>query len=86
MLFQIEDGNHSIVFHVIDQGKGIEPNDLAHLFEEFYKGQQNTKEGLGLGLFISNKIVQAHNGTISIDSTVGSGTKVTVTIPIEHLQ
>ncbi len=86
VLFQIEDGNDGIVFHVIDQGKGIEPHDLTHLFEEFYKGQQNTKEGLGLGLFISNKIVQAHNGTISIDSTVGSGTKVTVTIPIENLQ
>lgn len=85
VLFKIEDGKDSIVFHVIDQGKGIESSDLTHLFEEFYKGKENTKEGLGLGLFISNKIVQAHHGTISVDSTVGVGTTVTVTLPIHQL-
>ncbi len=85
VLLKIEDGKDSIVFHVIDQGKGIESSDLTHLFEEFYKGKENTKEGLGLGLFISNKIVQAHHGTIAIDSTVGVGTTVTVTLPIHQL-
>lgn len=81
VLFQIREEKDTIVFTVTDHGKGISPADLEHLFEEFYKGSQNTKEGLGLGLFISNKIVQAHHGTISVDSTVNVGTSVTVTLP-----
>lgn len=61
-----------------DEGKGIEPDLLAKLFEPFQSGRP---EGLGLGLYISRRIVEAHHGDISIESSPGEGTIFTVWLP-----
>ncbi len=66
---------------VIDKGKGINKEDLPHVFEEFYRPPQETREGLGLGLYLSKKIIEAHEGTIVIDSKINRGTRVTVCLP-----
>lgn len=69
---------------VRDTGCGMDPNEIPHLFEEF-KQLSNTKAGgTGLGLAIANKIVSGHQGKIEVASTLGEGTTVTVTLPLEQ--
>jgi signal transduction histidine kinase len=67
---------------VVDQGPGIPPEQQAGLFERFYRVRSdNDAPGVGLGLAIAKGIVEAHGGTIGIDSEVGSGTSVWFTLP-----
>ena len=65
---------------VTDTGEGIPPELLPHVFERFTKGPNST--GSGLGLAIAHDIVSAHGGRLSLESTFGSGTSATVTIPV----
>jgi PAS domain S-box-containing protein len=64
-----------------DNGIGIEPNLLPHLFEPF---RSNRPEGLGLGLHISKTIVDEHQGRIEVDSKIGKGTTFTVWLPLQE--
>jgi len=52
-----------------DNGKGINPKDLPHLFERFYKGQNSHKNSVGIGLALSRKIVENQNGTIIAENS-----------------
>ncbi len=65
---------------VKDQGAGIAPELLPHIFEKFVKGA--TSRGAGLGLAIVDQIAKAHGGTITVQSKVGVGTTFTVTLPL----
>lgn len=58
-----------------DDGSGIHPEDLPHIFKRFYRSRfsENT-QGLGLGLPLAKGIIEAHNGTIEVQSTLGIGT------------
>jgi signal transduction histidine kinase len=67
---------------VIDQGPGIAPEQQAGLFERFYRVRSDSDAtGVGLGLAIAKGIVDAHGGSIGIDSELGSGTNVWFTLP-----
>jgi signal transduction histidine kinase len=67
---------------VVDQGPGIPPEQQAGLFERFYRVRSDTDvPGVGLGLAIAKGIVEAHGGSIGIESEVGSGTNVWFTLP-----
>ncbi len=68
---------------VADTGPGIEPEDLEHLFERFYRipGSESA-EGSGLGLSVAQKIVEEHNGRIEVASTVGEGTTFMIFLPV----
>lgn len=60
---------------IMDNGSGIHPEDLHHIFKRFYQSRfSKDKQGIGLGLPLSKMIVEAHNGTIEVDSTLGAGT------------
>ena len=63
---------------VRDEGEGISPEDMPHIFEPFFSTKPNRS---GLGLSVSRKIFEAHGGTIDIESALGRGTIVTVEIP-----
>ncbi|MFA3783642.1 ATP-binding protein [Melioribacteraceae bacterium 4301-Me] len=76
-----EGKNVKIIFK--DQGLGIPNGFKDKIFEPFIS--HGKKEGTGLGLTITKKIVEAHNGTIEIDSTIGEGTTVTITLPIASI-
>ncbi len=76
------DDNYKI--SVSDTGVGIPEEDLEHLFERFYrvdKSRSTNAGGTGLGLSIAKDIIDAHNGTINVDSTFGEGTTVTIILP-----
>ena len=65
-----------IIFH--DNGKGIDPEDLPKIFDPFYTTKGNRT---GLGLSVAYGIVQAHQGTIDVQSTLGVGTSLTIKLP-----
>ena len=66
---------------VTDTGCGIAPEDLPHVKEKFYKANISVK-GSGIGLAVCEEIVNLHKGSIQIESTLGEGTQVTVTLPL----
>jgi signal transduction histidine kinase len=63
-----------------DTGAGIQPEDLPHVFDRFYKTRDS--QGLGLGLAIAKNLVQAHGGSIQAQSQPGQGTTICITLPI----
>lgn len=64
---------------VKDNGCGIHPEDLHHIFKRFYRSRfSSDKQGIGLGLPLAKAIIEAHNGTIEADSEPGSGTAFTM--------
>jgi signal transduction histidine kinase len=67
---------------VRDRGPGIESSALKKIFEPYEQGESADRSGgLGLGLFISRKIVETHGGTIDVESHPGSGSIFTVKLP-----
>ncbi|HKJ37315.1 MAG TPA: HAMP domain-containing sensor histidine kinase [Anaerolineales bacterium] len=70
--------NEALLF-VQDNGPGIEPSDLPHVFERFYKSSDSG--GMGLGLSIAKYLVEAHGGKIWAESESGQGTKISFTLP-----
>ncbi len=70
---------------VSDTGIGIPPEDLPHIFDRFYrvdKARNRSQGGSGLGLAIAKWIVQAHGGSVKVDSVVGEGTTFRITLPL----
>lgn len=74
--------DRSVRIEVTDNGSGIAPEDIAHIFEPFFTTKHDAS-GIGLGLAIVHGIVQNHNGKIEVDSEVGRGTTVSVTLPLK---
>jgi two-component system NtrC family sensor kinase len=75
-------GDGLVAIDVEDNGKGIEPDALPKIFDPFYTTKEPGK-GTGLGLSIAYKIVSQHGGRIDVRSTPGTGTVVTVILPVE---
>jgi signal transduction histidine kinase len=71
----------AVRFTVNDTGSGIEPDELAHVFDRFWRGSHATAAGTGLGLAIVKGVIERHGGTIRLESQVGVGTTVTITVP-----
>ena len=74
----------AVCLQVADTGEGISPEHLAHLGERFYRvdaARSGAQGGTGLGLAICRSIAEAHGGALTLESTVGQGTTVTVRLP-----
>lgn len=70
---------------VADHGPGIEPDDLPHVFEPFYRGRSVVASqvlGTGLGLSLVKQIIEAHRGRVKVTSTVGQGSCFTLYLPV----
>jgi signal transduction histidine kinase len=70
----------SVTISIEDSGPGIEAHILPHVFDRFYKSSDSG--GMGLGLSIAKYLVEAHNGKIWAESEVGTGTKISLTLPL----
>ncbi len=70
-----------LVVSVSDNGPGIAPEELAHVFDRFWRGKRAGSEGSGLGLAIANELVRAHGGRLWAESKVGQGSTFYFTIP-----
>ncbi|MHB1654346.1 MAG: sensor histidine kinase [Desulfitobacteriaceae bacterium] len=74
-----------LVLEIHDNGSGILPEDLPHVFERFYRGEKSRSReqgGTGLGLAIVKSIVEAHSGRVSVESVLGQGAVFRVELPI----
>jgi signal transduction histidine kinase len=76
--------NDAIQIIVEDSGPGIAPYDLPHIFKRFYRAdtERARENGSGLGLAIALQVVQLHGGNISVESTLGVGSKFIVELPL----
>jgi len=72
-----------VAIAVTDHGQGIAPEDLPHIFERFYRPKSGRKaESVGLGLYITKGLIEAHGGSITVTSEPGKGTTFTFTLPV----
>jgi len=77
------DGERSVV-EVKDDGIGITEEDQPYIFDRFYRGKNAVKvepNGSGIGLYITKRIIERHGGIVSISSSQGKGTKITISLP-----
>lgn len=77
-------GGAALQVEVIDQGIGIASSDLPHVFRPFFRADKSRTRatgGLGLGLALSKRIVDAHSGSLSLSSVAGEGTRAVLTLP-----
>ncbi len=80
--------NNAILIEIEDHGIGIATEHHSRIFEKFYRvsyGLVHTAKGSGLGLAIVQHIIQSHNGTITINSEIGKGSRFTIMLPLTQL-
>lgn len=78
--------DRKVIIDVVDRGIGISEADQRRLFEPFFRvdrSRARSTGGLGLGLLLARRIVEAHGGTLTIASVLDEGTTATVTLPVE---
>ncbi len=83
LMIRTDRHQENAVIQVSDTGSGIEPDKLPDIFEPYYSSRP---QGSGLGLPTSRKIIESHNGSISVDSEPGKGTLFTIKLPVSSEQ
>jgi len=81
---RIRNRGSEAVLTIQDWGAGIPPGDLPHIFDRFYRAdssRERVRGGTGLGLAIAQAVVKAHGGTMQVESVLGSGTTVSISLP-----
>jgi signal transduction histidine kinase len=83
IVVRVETARKTVVLSVRDEGVGIHPQDLPHIFEKFYRGRVNGTRppGFGLGLASVQSIVRAHKGHVAVNSQLGQGSEFRISIP-----
>jgi two-component system, OmpR family, sensor histidine kinase KdpD len=78
--------NGFVAFRITDKGPGIDPSEINHIFDRFYrgKGQRHRTPGTGMGLPVAKAIVEAHGGAIEVASQEAKGSVFTFTLPIDE--
>lgn len=81
ILIQVEPVAQDVLFSVTDTGSGIPSDHLGAVFERYWQAHSKDQRGLGLGLYISKGIVEAHGGRIWVESQLGTGSTFSFTLP-----
>ena len=82
---EVKGGPVGAIFEISDTGPGMTADDAAHAFERFWRAAPSrTRSGSGLGLSIVRAVVEAHRGTIALDTAPEQGTRVRVVLPLAH--
>jgi signal transduction histidine kinase len=87
VMVKVEERGTTLRIAIQDNGLGISPDDQAHIFDRFYRVRRpetDSIEGTGLGLAIVKSLVEAHNGQIGLESSLGEGSTFYVTLPIQQ--
>jgi signal transduction histidine kinase len=71
----------NVVFQVVDNGPGIPPDNMSHLFDNFWQARKSDRRGVGLGLAIAKGLVEAHGGKIWVESKVDHGSTFSFSLP-----
>ena len=74
-------GDKQVVFQVVDDGPGIAPDNISHLFDNFWQARKDDRRGVGLGLAIVKELVEAHGGKIWVESEVDHGSTFSFSLP-----
>ncbi|MEO8909435.1 MAG: GAF domain-containing sensor histidine kinase [Gemmatimonadaceae bacterium] len=74
-------GDKQVVFQVVDDGPGITPDNMSHLFDNFWQARKDDKRGVGLGLAIVKELVEAHGGKIWVESKIDQGSTFSFSLP-----
>jgi PAS domain S-box-containing protein len=82
---EVEQIDEAVLLRVIDNGEGIDPESIEHLFEPFFRASSD-KKGAGLGLAIVHEIVSLHGGTIAVESEPGKGSSFIIRLPLSALE
>lgn len=84
VLVNVKSLDSEVLIAVSDKGIGIKPGDMDRIFEQFERAISSREvSGLGLGLYIAKQIVMAHQGSIFVESSLGSGATFTIKLPLK---
>ncbi len=83
IVISTENTDTSIKIYISDNGIGIPPDDIPHIFEPFFSTKHDTS-GIGLGLAIVHGIIKNHNGKIGVKSELARGTTISITLPLSR--
>ncbi len=85
VLVSTEELDGEVIIQVADQGRGIPPEDLPHVFDRFYRARNSrvNTAGNGLGLYLAKYFVELHNGRIEVESVLDKGSTFTVRLPMD---
>ena len=82
VFLNLKSNDSEVIIELIDQGIGINREELEHIFTPFHRGKNvSTIQGTGLGLAIVKESIALMKGKIKVESKVGEGTKFTITLP-----
>jgi signal transduction histidine kinase len=83
IFLQADERENEILISIKDTGIGISSEDLPHIFEGFYRGKdvQTVIAGHGIGLAVSRQIIEAHGGSITVESELGKGSTFLIQLP-----
>jgi PAS domain S-box-containing protein len=83
----VSSNNNHVIYEIVDNGIGIAPIDLPHLFEKFYRSGRReayNQRGTGLGLAIVKSIIEKHNGKVWVESKLGRGSSFYLQLPLKQ--
>lgn len=81
----VGESKKNVTIRITDKGQGIAKKDMPHIFERFYRAEVSRSkkniDGFGLGLSLVKRVLEVHEGKISVKSKLGEGTSITIKLP-----